>query len=155
MNTQTYSEQEWQTLHEEMQTCFHALAAEVNRLAPSAQPEYGKTVTKRFPLFSHVSFNLVPDGARSDIIVGVDIGLEDGQWRIDADIVDEVDGTIYFELPNTPFPAASFDELRQRAMATTDELIARGRPVLLRLFGSAGPLLPNQSAMMPNLAPKP
>jgi hypothetical protein len=78
MNESQYSEQVWQTLHEEIQKRFRVLAADVQAVAPSAKPRYGKTVTKRFPLFSHVSFSLVQDGAGNEIIVGVDIGPEDG-----------------------------------------------------------------------------
>lgn len=154
MNPQSYTEQEWQSLHEEIQERFRTLAAEVQAVAPAAEPRFGKTVTKRFPLFSHVSFPLVRAGTCNDIIVGVDIGPDDGQWRIDADISDEEEGTIYFELPRTPFSAATFDELRGRVLATTDELISRGKPVLLRLFGAPAPVVAHAAASFPEIAPK-
>jgi hypothetical protein len=68
MNTQTYSEKVWQSLHEEIQKRFQTLADAVKRLVPAAPAEFGKTVTSRFPLFSHVSFNRVQDQTRSDIL---------------------------------------------------------------------------------------
>ena len=154
MIEQHYSDQEWQALHEEIQMRFRALAGEVQLAAPSVQPEYGKTVTKRFPLFSHVSFPLQTAGASNDIIVGVDIGPENGQWQIDADICEETEGTIYFELPRTPFSVSSFDELRERVLAATDELVARGKPVLLRLFGASTPVLPGLGGGLPEVARK-
>jgi hypothetical protein len=133
MSTQIFSDQEWQTLHEEIERRFRVLAAEVARVAPKVGAEYGKTVTKRFPLFSHLSFNVVRGGVANDIIVGVDIGPEDGQWRIDADISDEEEGTVYLELPSVPFSVSSFEELQKRALVITDELIACGKPLLLQL----------------------
>jgi hypothetical protein len=147
MNTQNYTEQEWQALHEKIQQRFQALAIEVERLAPAVYAEFGKTVTSRFPLFSHVSFNVAPENTRSDVIVGVDIGPEDGQWRIDADVCDEEDGTIYFELPNMPFSASSVQELTDRVLRTTDELVAGAKPVLLRLLGAS--VAPLSGANMP------
>lgn len=154
MNEQHYGDQEWQSLHEEIQQRFRALAGELQRAAPSVKPEYGKTVTKRFPLFSHMSFPLQTGGESHDIIVGIDIGPENEQWQIDADICEETEGTVYFELPRTPFSASSFAELRARVLAATDELIARGKPTLLRLFASPAPVLPSPAASFPQVAPK-
>ena len=154
MSAQIFSEREWQALHEEVQKRFHLLVDEMQAAAPYIQPKYGMTVTKRFPLFSHVSFPLQSAGATSDIIVGVDIGPEDAQWRIDADICEETEGTVYFELPRTPFSVSSFAELYERVLATTDELVARGKPVLLRLFGSPPPVVPSQCAGVPEVARK-
>lgn len=154
MNKPGYSDQEWQTLHEEIQKRFRVLAAEIQAAAPSAEPRFGKTVTRLFPLFSHMSFSLTRAGAGTDIIVGVDIASENGQWRIDADISDEEDGTIYFELPRTPFSIATFDELRGRVLLAVEQLVNGGKPALLRLFGAAAPVLPSQAASLPEAARK-
>jgi hypothetical protein len=151
MSTQTFSELEWQALHEEIQKQFRALAAEV---APAAKPRYGKTATKLFPLFSHMSFTVAKAGRSSEIIVGVDVGPENGKWRIDADICDEEDGTIYFELPRTPFSVVNFDELKDRVLRTTEQLISGGKPVLAGLLNGAAPVMPTQSAAAPQVTQK-
>ena len=152
MNENHYSEQEWQTLHEEIQARFRALANEVQAVAPSAQPSFGKTVTKLFPLFSHLSFALTQDGCCNDIIVGVDIAPEDGQWRIHADISDEEEGTIYFELPRTPFSVASFEELRDRTLGSVEQLIHEGKPALFQLLGTPTSVLPTQVSNLTDVA---
>lgn len=154
MIEQPYSDQEWQALHEEIQKRFRALAGEVRLAAQSVQPQYGKTITKRFPLFSHVSFPLQNAGASNDIIVGVDIGSENGQWQIDADVCEEESGTIFFELPNAPFSASSFQELTDQVLRTVDRLTAGARPVLSRLLGASTSVLPSQPATVTNLANK-
>ena len=128
----------------------------------SVEPRFGKTVTKRFPLFSYVGFKWSPSDDDEHILVGIDIGPHDGQWRIDADICGEESGTVYFELPNPLFVVASFEEMRNRALTATDQLLAGGKPVLLRLLASlAAPSRPSsvsiaasESAGMPEVAPK-
>ncbi len=152
MSIQTYSETEWQTLHEEIQKRFRALIDELRAAALEVHVRCGRTGTQLF-FFSHVSFNKVRTGD-NDVIVGVDVICMNGQWRIDADISEEEEGTIFFELPNTPFSVSSFDELRVRVLAATDELIKGGKPVLLRLFGATTPILPSQPASLPEVAPK-
>ena len=152
MSIQTYNETQWQALHEEIQQRFRALIDKVNTATPGVQVRCGRTGTQLF-LFSHVSFNKVRTGD-NDIIVGVDIISMDGQWRIDADVSEEEEGTIFFELPNPPFSVSSFNELRVRVLAATDELINGGKPVLLQLFGVPTPRLPSQPASLREVAPK-
>ena len=130
------SEAEWQTLDDEIQARFRALVDEIGELTPSVLPRFGKTVTDLFPLFSYVSFRRPHAKVGEYIIVGVDIAHENGQWRIHADVSDEEEGTIFFELPRTPFSVATFEELRKRVLARTDELIAYGKPLLVQLCAS-------------------
>lgn len=150
MNENLYSEQEWRTLHEEIQKRLRALAAQVS---PSP-PRFGKTVTKLFPLFSHMSFSPTNMGGHDDIIVGVDIAPNDGQWQIDADVSEEESGTVFFELPNAPFSVSSFQELTDQVLHTVDQLTAGAKPVLLRLLGSSTAVMPSQIATASNLANK-
>lgn len=162
MNEQPFSEVEWQGLHDEIQKRLYVLAEEVRATIRSIEPRFGKTVTKRFPLFSYVGFKWSPSDDDEHILVGVDIGPHDGQWRIDADVCGEESGTVYFELPNPFFAVASFEEMRNRVLAATDQLLAGGRPVLLRLLASlAAPSRPSsvpsaasQSPGMPEVAAK-
>lgn len=151
MSERLFSEAEWLTLDDEIQKRLRALSNQIRESAPVVEPHFGKTVTKLFPLFSYVTFKRSDDEC---IIVGVDIGLADGQWRIDADVSDEESGTVYFELPNTPFSASSFQELRDRLLRTTDQLIAGGKAVLLRLFGSPAAVPSGRAAALPDVARK-
>ena len=153
MSDHTYSEEEWQSLHEEIQQRFRTLAVEIKSVSPRALIEYGKSGTKLFPLFSHMSFNETQAGD-NDIIVGMSIIRVDGQWRIDADISEEEVGTIYLELPNAQFSVSCFDELCERVLSATDDLITRGKPLLLRLFGSPPPVMPSSAVGMPGVARK-
>ena len=148
------SEAEWQSLDEEIQKRFRVLSDEIGAVPPSVQPRFGKTVTELFPLFSFVSFRRPHAADGEYIIVGVDIAFENGQWRIHADVSDEEEGTIFFELPRTPFSVATFDDLKNRVLRTVDQLIGGGKPVLLRLFASPPPVLPSQAASFPQVAPK-
>jgi hypothetical protein len=152
MNENCYSEHDWQALHEEIQKRFRTLAAQVP--ATAVPPRFGKTVTKLFPLFSHMSFSPTSVVGRDDIIVGVDIAPKDGQWRIDADVCEEESGTIFFELPNAPFSVSSFQELTDQVLRTVDQLTAGAKPVLIRLLGSAAAVMPGQVATAPNLTNK-
>ena len=162
MSEQPFSETQWQGLHDEIQKRLHVLAEEVRAAIQSIEPRFGKTVTKRFPLFSYVGFQWSPSDDDEHILVGVDIGPHDGQWRIDADVCGEESGTVYFELPNPLFAVASFAEMRNRVLTATDQLLAGGKPVLLRLLASFAvpssqssvPSAPSQSAGMPEVARK-
>jgi hypothetical protein len=143
MTENHYSEAEWQELDDEIQKRFRALADEISAAAP-VEPRFGKTVTELFPLFSYVSFRRPKAKSCEYIIVGVDIAPENGQWRIHADISDEEEGTIFFELPRTPFTVSSFAQLKDSVLDTLEQLIDGGKPALLRLFGSSPPVMPGQ-----------
>lgn len=136
MNGNRFNPTDWEDLHNEIQKRLRALADEICAMAPSVQPRFSKTVTEIIPLFSYVRFRRPMVAEGEYIIVGTDVIPQDGQWRIDADIADEEEGTIFFELPSEPFSVASFEELRKRVLATTDELIAYGKPLLLQLCAS-------------------
>ncbi len=142
MNANQYSEDKWRLLNDEIHKRFRILAAQILVVAPRCNPRFGKTVTKVFPLFSHVSFKRDDD---IDIIVGVDISLHDGQWQIIADITEEESGTIYFELSNLLFRASSFEELQDRVLRDTELLISRGTPILLRQLEPTVPGVLNQT----------
>lgn len=154
MNVNRFSAADWEELHNEIQKRLRVLADEICAISPSAKPRFSKTVTEVIPLYSYVSFRrpLVDEGEY--IIVGANVLPQNGQWRIDADIADEEDGTIFFELPNAPFSVSSFAELRARVLATTDDLIARGKPALLRLFGSPAAVPSSAAAALPDVARK-
>ncbi len=161
MSEQTFGDAEWQGLHDEIQKRLRVLADEVCTAIQSIEPRFGKTVTKRFPLFSYVGFKWSPSDDDEHILVGVDIGPHDGKWRIDADVCGEESGTVYFELPNPLFAVASFEEMRNRVLSATDQLLAGGKPVLLRLLASLAapsrlsvPSAASQSAGMPEAAAK-
>jgi hypothetical protein len=154
MNENRFTAADWEQLHEEIQKRLRGLADEVCAMASWVKPRFSKTVTEVIPLFSYVSFRRPEVGEGEYIIVGADVIPQNGQWRIDADIADEEGGTIYFELPNAPFSVSSFAELRAHVLATTDELIARGKPVLLRLFGTPAPVVASQAASLPEVARK-
>ncbi len=131
MNANPYSEIQWQSLNDEIQQRFRVLAAQLLAVSPHCNPRFGKTVTKIFPLFSHVSFKR-NDADDLDIIVGVDIAQHEGQWQIIADITEEETGNIYFELPSPAFLVSSFEELQDRVLRDSESLISRGTPILLR-----------------------
>jgi hypothetical protein len=152
MNENCYSKREWQQLDDDIQKRLRSLADEIHAVAPAVKPRFSKTVTELFPLFSYVSFKRSDD---ESIIVGVDIAPENGAWRIDADVSDEEEGTIYFELPRTPFSVATFEELKDRVLHTLEQLIDGGKLVLLRLFGTPAPVLVSQAGSLPEFAPKP
>jgi hypothetical protein len=154
MNQNRFSETQWESLHEEIQRHFRTLADEMSTIAPAVKPHFNKTATELFPLFSYLSFHLPNVDEAEYIIVGVDIGLDNGQWRIDADICDEEEGTIYFELPRTPFSVANFDELKHRVLHTTDQLISGGKPVLLKLLSERAPVMPTPPGVAPEVTQK-
>jgi hypothetical protein len=136
MSENGFNTADWEELHNEIQKRLRALADEICTMTPLVRPHFSKTVTEVISLFSYVSFQRPLVGEGEYIIFGVDIIPQNGQWRIDADIADEEEGTIFFELPNEPFSVASFEGLRKRVLATTDELIAYGKPLLLQLCAS-------------------
>lgn len=154
MKDNRFSTPEWEALHVEIQDRLQGLAHDLGSMAPSVRPRFGKTMTDVIALFSYVSFQRPRVDEGEYIIVGVDVIPQGTQWRIDADIGDEEDGTIYFELPNEPFSVSSFAELRERVLRATDELISGGRPVLLRLFGATMPPATRSGAVTPELAPR-
>jgi hypothetical protein len=137
MTANRFRDADWEELHKDIQKRLRFLADEICATVPAAKPRFSKTVTEFIPLFSYVSFRrpLVDEGEY--IIVGVNVIPVDDQWRIDADIADEEEGTIFFELPNASFAVSSFDELRKRVLDTTDELVAYGKSLLLQLCVSS------------------
>ncbi len=154
MNKNRFSEADWEGLHNEIQKRLHVLACDICAIAPSAEPRFSKTVTEVIPLFSYVRFRRPLADEREYILVGANVLPHQGQWRIDADISDEEDGTIYFELPNMPFSAASFEELKDRVLRTLEQLMILGKPVLYRLFGATAPVLPSQDSTVSSIAGK-
>ena len=154
MSENRYSEAEWQVLDDEIQNRFQTLADAIHAAAPSVKPRFGKTVTDLFPLFTYVSFKRPRSEDGEYIIVGVDIAFENAQWRVHADISDEEEGTIYFELPRTPFSASSFEELKDRVSAIVEQLIQGGTPVLLRLFGTPASVPTSSAVNVPEVARK-
>jgi hypothetical protein len=155
MSEHRFTEAQWQSLHEEIQKRLRALADEVHAIAPSANPRFNKTVTERFPLFSYVSFHR-PDVVEAErIIVGVDVSREEAAWRISADICDEEEGTIFFELPRTIGSVSTFAELQDRVLQITEQLIKEGKPALFRIFGGTAIAVPAHAAMLlPDVAQK-
>src|ERR1019366_2763442 len=102
-------------LHEAAQKVFDGLAKKIQPRFPTLNAIFGHTTTKKFPMYSYVTFE---DQARPEIdpvVVGVDGRVDTGEIVIQAHAMGEETGAAYFDVPKRvlPFQAAHTVVLEQ------------------------------------------
>ena len=155
MTQHNLTPQDFDRLHEAAQKIFEALAKKARLRFPALEASFGRTVTQKFPLYTYVTFE---DKARPEIdpvVVGIDVRVDTGIILLQADIAGEETGKGYFDLPKKELPfgsdqGAALKEVVSAAQQLADNTV----PVLLRVFGSPAPVVANQAASLPEVAPK-